>query len=591
MRPLPTSAVLLSIVACKGDATDSAATLGGGCESAAREALQACVVDYSDAAADCLAGSGALCGVGDAGPDAALAALDAAVEDACQTDGLFGLDAEATRARLQHACASESDSLAWRAFGGPQAAVWADRPDEQTCLSTVHASSVKLMADTLDLFGDCAGGCSDLDARRAALEGEAASAFSGACGDPADIVAVGADGLAERASLQADCLAAAVVEDGAALDLACGPDYAAIDAPRGEWTRVSVPNDPWGAICGDGSEYSYWLRPAPEGADLDRVFVGLQGGGVCIFEEDCTAKLERAPELFTAEDDVPIPIAIAGEDPAETPFSDWTIVYLPYCNQDVFAGGGAVEQLGDFSLPRAGAVNLRSALRMTRDWLWREQDAAGGDGFRSDEVVAFFGGWSAGAYGTLYNTHWVLDDLQWPRTTAFPDAGLALDNGEVLGVRGLGDVKIPDWGTLPFLPPYCFAGECAVGPVMLEAISPRLKTVPQQQILLLSNQRDQIQQADAYFQDEVNFINTMRADYCSTKELPGVHWYLTSDTESVHVVTIYDEFWGGTVDGVKMSDWFRAAIDAPDSLESHAEEGDFVDAVPGVEPFPCEVGE
>ena len=124
-----------------------------------------------------------------------------------------------------------------------------------------------------------------------------------------------------------------------------------------------------------------------------------------------------------------------------------------------------VEVLGNLELPRYGAVNLRAALRMVRDVVWKEVDAEGGAGFRPDQVLALFGGWSAGGYGTLYNYHWLLDDLQWPRTAAFPDAGMALDNGELFGVAALGQVKIPAWGTQPLLPPYCFDGGCAVGPV------------------------------------------------------------------------------------------------------------------------------
>ncbi len=580
----------LILLGCRGGSSDSPAVADNACATGAQAAVQTCLTDYSAAASACLASDGALCASGSAGPDAALEALATSVGGACGEAGLFGLSTDATVARLQAACASEADSLAWRSFGGPQAAVWADAPEDRACMTAVHEASVAEVADHLEVLADCAEGCADLSDRRATRTAAAAAEITAACGDTADLIAVGPQGLAERAALQADCLAAAVMEDAGSLDLACGPDFAAFDAPRGDWTRVPVDPDTWGAICGDGSDYSFWIRPAPEGAPLDRVFIGLQGGGVCIFESDCMAKLDSAPGLFTAEDDAPVALGLVSDDPAVSVFADWTQVYLPYCNQDVFAGGGAVEQLGDLSLPRAGAVNLRSALRMTRDFLWREVDAEGGDGFRPDQVVAAFGGWSAGAYGTLYNYHWVLDDLQWPRTLAFPDAGLGLDNGEAVGVKALGAVKIPLWGTLPNLPPYCFDGDCAVGPILLEALSPRLQTVPEQQVLVLSNQRDEIQRQDAYFSEEVNFINTMRADYCRTKELPGVHWYLTSvSAESVHVVSIRDELWQGTVDGVAMNDWFRSAIEAPETLSSHAEEADFVADIPGVEAFPCGV--
>ncbi|MEC8423113.1 MAG: hypothetical protein VX000_05010, partial [Myxococcota bacterium] len=66
--------------------------------------------------------------------------------------------------------------------------------------------------------------------------------------------------------------------------------------------------------------------------------------------------------------------------------------------------------------------------------------------------------------------------------------------------------------------------------------------------------------------------------------------YLTSVSDtSVHVVSIRDDLWLGEVAGQTMRDWFAQALASPDTLQSRAEEADFVEAVPGVEPFPCEV--
>jgi hypothetical protein len=215
-------------------------------------------------------------------------------------------------------------------------------------------------------------------------------------------------------------------------------------------------------------------------------------------------------------------------------------------------------------------------------------DEEGGKGYRPDELIALFGGWSAGGYGTMYNYHWILDDLLWQRTAAFPDAGCGLDNGELLGVRILGFTKIPAWGALPNLPPYCFNGNCAVGPDNYLAISPRLKQVPEQQYLILSNQKDNTQQGDAFFSDEAVWIDTMREAYCDTKDLNGIQWYLTSDSEnSVHVVSIRDEFYYGEVAGEAMVDWFWRAVTDPDSVADLAEEGNFTVDIPGSHPFPC----
>jgi hypothetical protein len=378
--------------------------------------------------------------------------------------------------------------------------------------------------------------------------------------------------------------------DTGSLGLTCGPSSAEFDAPRGEYVRVVVDGTRWGTMCGDGSDYAFWVRLAPEGERLDRIVIGLQGGGVCLFEADCTSRLASDPGLFTAMDDEPVEIAIASNDPAESPFANWTKVYLPYCTQDVFTGGGVVEQLGQLAVPRYGGVNLRAAIQMVRNVIWKQMDAEGGAGFRPDELIALFGGWSAGGYGTMYNYHWLLDDLQWPRTAAFPDAGMALDNGSLLGVRGLGPVKIPAWGVLHNLPPYCFAGECSVGSVIYNAIAPRLKQVPEQQFLVLSNQKDNTQQRDAFFDDEAFFINTMRREYCNNKGLNGINFYLTGVSDrSVHVVSLRPELWAGAVGGESMRDWFWRAVTDPDTIESRAQERDFVEVIPGVEPFPCEV--
>lgn len=587
-------ALALPLAACAGAKEGPGAAEAGSCAAAAVTALGACLDEVSAGQAACVESDGALC---PAATGAAASAVAAEATAACP-DGEFGaLDAASVGARLEAACATEADGLAWRAYGGPQAAVAAD-PAARACLGVAHRAAAGLVADTLAAVAACvdtAGGCADLDDKRAALAAAAQQTIAGACPDLSGLVAIDTATFLDRAAMQADCALAASLPDPTVLDLRCGPGatgvLGAANPARGEWTRVELPADTYGTICGDGSDYAFWVRLAPEGAPLDRVLVGLQGGGVCVLEEDCTAKFAAYPELFTAAEDEPYFSGLSSTDPAESPFTDYTTVFLPYCNQDVFAGGGVIEDLGALQLPRYGAKNLRVALRMFRDLLWQRMDAEGGAGYRPDQLVALFGGFSAGSYGTLYNYHWVLDDLAWPRTVGFPDAGLALDNGEPLGVRALGAVKVPAWGAQPYLPAYCFDGDCALGEVIAAAMSPRLLQVPEQQLLMLSNQRDEIQMRDAYFSELPPFINVLRRTACETRELPGIHWFLTSvSDESVHVVSVRPETWLAEVDGMVMRDWFAAAVEAPGTLRSHMEEGDFVDAVPGVEPFPCAVG-
>jgi len=590
MRYLTAWSLTLPLLPSACDTTDPQGT----CDVSASEALQICLADYSDRLQDGYETTGASCPADDPSLLQALNALEGQLGNAC-AEGSFGaVDPSALPARLANACASEASSLAWRSFGGPQGTA-APGSGGLACLSDVHEHGQRLLADSLAAIDTCvAEGCAedDLLRQRATLTRAAEDAMASDCLSMASAVGLSPATFAENTAQQVDCLTAAARSATEGLGLTCGPSYALIDPPRGEWSEVIVDGDQWGTQCGDGSTFAFWIRPAPEGAPLDRVAVALQGGGVCLGEPDCAPRFDAAPGLFSARDadDEPLSVGIASDDPAISPFHDYTMIYVPYCNQDVFAGGGVVEDLGSVQLPRYGAVNLRASVRILRDYLWRALDDAGGDGFRSDQVVALFGGFSAGGYGTLYNYHWFLDDLLWPQTTAFPDGGLAVDNGELLGVGSLGAVKIPDWGMQPYLPPYCFDGPCSGGQTLVEALSPRLQQVPNQNMLMLSNQLDSTQRGDAFFSDDASFINALRQMYCDTRDLPGIYWYLTSvSTESVHVVSPRDELFTGSVDGQVMSDFFLDAVDDPSALTSRVEEGDFVEAVDGVAPFPCEL--
>lgn len=562
------------------------------CSVASAQATQTCISAVNAAQAACYADDDTACDDSNAEILDAHADLRSSLEGSCADGEFLGLSVEDAAGRLQNTCQSQSDSIAWRTFGGPQGAVWPTATDEQRdCLQAAHASVSAFVDDALIAANECLASpncdAAALTAERQSAASAAAGEIAAACPALDDYIAVDPETYIARAEQQIDCTLAAAHDSTAPLEVQCGPGNVDVMPARGEWSEIVLDRDKWGTVCGDGTDYAIHVRLAPEGYPLDRVMVALQGGGVCLFEDDCRSRMASSPNLFNAQDDSPVGSGIAGDSP-DNPFANWTKVYLPYCNQDVFTGGGVDEVFSDFSVPRYGAINLRAGMQVARDILWKQMDDEGGGGFRPDQLIALFGGFSAGGYGTIYNYHWVLDDLQWPRTAAFPDAGGALDNGSVAGVRGLGFVKIPVWGTQPYLPPYCFSGDCAVGPVIYEKISPRLKQVPEQQMLILSNQKDNTQQGDAFFTDEALWINTMRNAYCDTKDLPGIQWYLTSDSvNSVHVVSIRDAFFYGEVAGERMVDWFGRAVTDPDSISDWAEEGNFVADIPGSLPFPC----
>jgi hypothetical protein len=589
-KTLATSVVVihLALTGCSDSADNP---IVKNCTALAASALQMCLTEISVAQRDCYLDAGTSCDDGNAN---ILGALQSTLQSSCSDGDFLGLTVDATVGRFQNTCQSQADSIAWRTFGGPQGSVLATATEQELdCLQTAHEAASQFVDDALIAINTCLADDScdaaALGSNQQAAASAAAATISGACPALEELIAVNPETYLARAQDQIDCTVAASHQNTDPLALSCGPTNVDEMPVRGEWSEIILDGDKWGSMCGDGTDFAVHIRLAPEGNPLDRVIVGLQGGGVCLFEDDCRARMASNPGLFNAQDDSPLGSGLVSDD-TDNPFANWTKVYLPYCNQDVFIGGGIIESFSDFDLPRYGTINLRAGMSAARDIIWKQMDEEGDSGFRPDELIALFGGFSAGGYGALYNYHWVLDDLLWPRTAAFPDAGGALDNGSLAGVRGLGAIKIPAWGTMPYLPPYCFVGDCAVGPDNYRAISPRLKQVPEQQYLILSNQKDNTQQGDAFFSDEAQWIDAMRSAYCDTKDLPGIQWYLTSDSvNSIHVVSIRDEFYYGDVAGERMVDWFWRAVTDPDSITDRAEEGNFTTDIPGSNPFPCEL--
>jgi hypothetical protein len=595
------SELIQSINAALDGCTNEAVT----CENAAAVALRDCVESANLAQRDCYLDGGAACAPDDGAIAAAFEALDGSVTAACgdadlvQTAAYGQFTLETLIGRLQSACRAEAAALGARTFGGPQgAAIAAGTAEAIACVSAAHEAATVLLRDAAALYSDCIAGdsCQPEQVRGAAatLRDQVAADITRICGADAlqGFIAVDAATYAARAAAQARCLTAIAHPDTSPLTLDCGPRDGLIDTPRGEYVQVVLDEATYGTRCGDGSPFAFWVRLAPEGAPVENVVVGMQGGGVCIFGNDCAS---RPAGLFEAMSDQPEMGGPLSNDPSINPFADWTKVYLPYCNQDVFIGGGATSNFPEKTVHRFGSVNVRAALRYVRDVVWRELDATTAEGYRPERMRVLFGGFSAGAFGTLYNYHYLLDDLQWIHTTAYPDAGLALDNGQPLGIANLGLLLISDspplgWGSRNYLPPYCFATNCGVGPVLLHATSPRLKEVPEQQLLILSNQVDAVQVGTTFFSSTAAWINEMRESYCETRDLPGVQYYLPAISESVHVISPrQDLYTSRPVDGVIMRDWLANGFTAPDAITDHVEEGTLVADYPGAMAFPCDV--
>jgi len=595
------------------------------CAEVRAAALRACVWDLNQARRACYLEADAPCPSEDPELSAALAVLETEVREAC-TDGDAALSVNAWVARLQTACLSETQSIASRSFGGPHGAVWTKTtletpPSADPCLAEPHRIVSSLVDDALSARNDClwSNTCDAgaLAAQESSWSAAAVADILTSCDTMSSFVALEPHEYVSRTMAQLDCLTAIAHEDTDPLVLWCGPTVVARDPPSAPgpdgYVRVVFDSETYGTLCGVGGPFVFFIKLAPPGHPIENVLIYLEGGGACMFEEegttaDCYTKSIQEPWLFEASSDQPHVFGIMSPSSAVSPFAAWTKVFVPYCTQDLHMGNGVTNHYTRITVHRYGAINTRAALRYVRDLLWAELDAQGGDGFRPDRIKAAFAGFSAGGWGALYNYHWVLDDLQWLHTTAFPDSALALDNIHdpdgfwslrFLANFVLAGPPIYNWGAKANQPPYCFGADCAVGPDLLAATSPRLKAVPGQQYMIISNQNDEDGQMRSTFFDQaatisfeqgrVNWINEARESYCETKDLNGIHYFFRADVDSLHSTTM-DDYWmtQEPVDGQLMNSWMADAFTNPNQVVDRTQEGELTTAYPGVDEFPCE---
>jgi hypothetical protein len=618
MRSSSALAPTLLVVLATGSAGAAVSPAVKSCESAVSSALNGCVAKVNATVRKCYRDTGAACsGKDDAKITGAIDAVAGKLASKCTSAAIaaagYGANTNAAQlgSRVGEACRQQAASLVSRSFGGPQGAQLAGADAAtKTCLDTAFKAAGKLQRGGFKTAGACikkdhAGAPCDAaatDAKIAKLADKTRERITKKCAAVDATLGIekplgmSTGVYVDRAVGQARCLAATAWGDSGPLDLGCGPRPQVPVPPRGVWTQVVLDSATWGTKCGDGSDYAFWIRLAPAGKPLGKVSTDMQGGGVCVFEGDCKGVLDNAPDLFSALDEGEPTGGYLSTDSLVNPLSDRTMLFMPYCTQDVHIGGGTTSTFPSVTVRRFGGINVRTALDYLRDVLWAAQNSDESGGWQPGALEVFFAGESAGAFGVQFNYHWALDDLGWSQTTAAPDSALSLDNGQVLGVASLGALvkgtaNPYGWNVAPMLPTYCQAGNCALGPVIQSATSPRL-TGPFQQILNISNQVDSTQVSTTYFSTTPAWVNALRASYCAQRGKQGIHYFLPGEDTSIHTMLRDDpRYTGLSADGVDVRDYVAAAMSSPASVVDRVDEGDDIETTyPGVNPFPCSVG-
>lgn len=562
----------------------------------------------------------------------------------------------------EDACLGNVQSLAARSFGGPHAKLLennAGNPANTACLEAVYDQGQTIITSTYNDYDACINDdeCADFNdfttPDQAGRDNTANATLSATCaGNMSETQGSTPDIFIARANAQARCMIAETNGDTSAAMLDCGPDNALFEnldirqnrvvespaqskareesndtnrgdrlvvepgtqltdidnLPRGVGLYVEMDSNDWGTVCGDGSPYAVVLRLSADDAMLDNAILHQQGGGVCLAGTgDCVT---RPQHLFEAIDHAEADIQNRGYLAVrnDNPFQDWSVMFQPYCNQDLHIGGGGLEAGGrpenDGQLRRSGSINIRQSTRLYRDLIWRMRRHTTTTGYRSNQPKIVYSGTSAGGYGVQYNLHHPLDEMRWENTLGSPHVAFTVGGGTTdlsLLFTTVGNT----WMTRSFQPPYCLEDNCSLTEFNHPAHGERLGAVPFQQILNTSPQHDNVQEPTQGYPgpaptfpgsgfEEKDWIIEHRRVYCDIKDTPNVYFHMGANTFASHDFLNTNQPFSYSnnttrqhlVDGMGMLNLLYSMTQFPDEAIDRVEEGP---TLPGVTDYTCDL--
>jgi hypothetical protein len=189
--------------------------------------------------------------------------------------------------------------------------------------------------------------------------------------------------------------------------LAPSPPAPSTLAQAGPWRKVL----PGGRTrCARGGLFAFWARLAAS----DRLLVYFEGGGGCWDYRTCAP----GSPLFkdrVSDDDNPAGRGAGILDLADrrNPFHDWSVLYVPSCTGDVYAGDASVTYRGaggrSVTVQHRGHVNAEAALR----WVFGQVP-------RPAQV--FVAGCSAGSIGSILHAPRVIERYPEARVAQLGDS-------------------------------------------------------------------------------------------------------------------------------------------------------------------------
>jgi len=166
-----------------------------------------------------------------------------------------------------------------------------------------------------------------------------------------------------------------------------------------EWHMVSLPGE---TSCSDGSEYAIYIRKGSS----NNLILHFSGGGACWDDPTCSSPITIFGALTSGNPKelnmfyYPsltrlLPGIISGifdNDSSTNPFSDWNVVYIPYCTGDLHVGNTVAtytSESGPIEIHHRGRSNSLAAIHWVKDNF-------------SEPQKLIVSGESAGAYGSAF---------------------------------------------------------------------------------------------------------------------------------------------------------------------------------------------
>jgi Pectinacetylesterase len=208
-----------------------------------------------------------------------------------------------------------------------------------------------------------------------------------------------------------------------------GPSATSAVVAPARWERV----EPGGRTrCGRGGRFAFWARVAAP----DRLLVFFEGGGGCWDYRSCAPGSTYFDDDVDAGDDPSSGAGVLDLDNPRNPFRGWSVLYVPSCTGDVYAGDAARTYrsgAADVTIHHRGHVNAAAAL----DWVSRRVP---------DPRRVFVTGCSAGSVGSILHAPRIIRQYPRARVAQLGDS-LGFLFSEPTDLRELwgADRVLPDW--------------------------------------------------------------------------------------------------------------------------------------------------